>query len=228
MSEQSVSQSLSTFYQNLTPFSVPDGISILNPYTNSETFSYSSLFLEKFYNDSNPRILIFGINPGRFGGGITGVNFTDPIALSSYCGIPNTLPQKHELSSEFIYSCISAFGGVAAFYSQFYLSAMCPLGFTKDGKNYNYYDDPFLLDAATPFIVSTLRQQIAICKTSEVCILLGTGKNQKFFSSINKTYHFFKRILILEHPRFIMQYRRSQVSTYVNTYVLTFSNALSG
>ncbi len=35
------------------------------------------------------RYLILGINPGRFGGGITGIPFTDPIRLQNICGIEN-------------------------------------------------------------------------------------------------------------------------------------------
>ena len=50
-----------------------------------ETFFY------KFYNDTNPRHLIFGINPGRFGAGTTGINFTAPKQLKEICGIDHSL-----------------------------------------------------------------------------------------------------------------------------------------
>ena len=44
-------------------------------------------FFYKFYSDSNPRRMIFGINPGRFGAGTTGINFTAPKQLQEFCGI---------------------------------------------------------------------------------------------------------------------------------------------
>ncbi|MFI5224347.1 MAG: DUF4918 domain-containing protein, partial [Nitrospirales bacterium] len=67
-------------------------------------------------------MLILGINPGRLGAGLTGIPFTDPLKLQNICGIENTLPKKAELSADFIYTMISAFGGPEAFYKKFYFS----------------------------------------------------------------------------------------------------------
>ena len=50
------------------------------------------------------RHLLLGINPGRFGGGVTGIPFTDPIRLQNVCGIENNFEKKQELSSVFIYA----------------------------------------------------------------------------------------------------------------------------
>lgn len=83
------------------------------------------------------RVPILGINPGRFGSGLTGVTFTDPVALADECGISNHLPRKRELSSIYIYEMIRHMGGPAEFYQQFFLSAVCPLGFTRKGVNLN-------------------------------------------------------------------------------------------
>ncbi len=68
---------------------LPEGISIMNPFRGSDAIlSVSSAFYKKFYNDPNPRHLILGINPGRFGGGVTGIPFTDTKRLTNECGIP--------------------------------------------------------------------------------------------------------------------------------------------
>jgi hypothetical protein len=40
-----------------------------------------SSFYQKYYADNKKRSLIIGINPGRFGAGVTGIPFTDPIRL---------------------------------------------------------------------------------------------------------------------------------------------------
>lgn len=90
---------------------LPAEIEVMNPFRDTTTFNLCKLFYTKFYNDNNSRHLILGINPGRFGGGITGIPFTDPIRLQIVCGIENSIPKKQELSSVFIYEMISAFGG---------------------------------------------------------------------------------------------------------------------
>jgi len=71
--------------------------------------------------------------------GITGIPFTDPVKLE-VLGIANDFQKKRELSSDFVYQMITAFGGANKFYQTFYISAISPLGFTKDEKNLNYYD----------------------------------------------------------------------------------------
>jgi hypothetical protein len=70
------------FYRNLD-FSVsgiPDGIEVMNPMMEEQVQQYNEQFYSKYYNDTNPRIFLIGINPGRFGGGLTGIPFTDPIS----------------------------------------------------------------------------------------------------------------------------------------------------
>ncbi len=117
------------FYQHIQPgFKMGHGISIMNPYLEPATWSLASQFYKKFYDDVNPRAYIFGINPGRFGAGVTGVPFTDPIRLAEKCGIPNDFKRQAELSSLFIYDMIEGYGGVQAFYDRFYITALSPLG----------------------------------------------------------------------------------------------------
>jgi len=49
----------------------------MNPFReNPEALIVSGKFYKKYYNDNNPRFLILGINPGRFGAGVTGIPFT--------------------------------------------------------------------------------------------------------------------------------------------------------
>lgn len=118
------------FYRHLRPaFKLPAGVTAMNPYQNARVLKYVEFFLNKFYADRHPRILVFGINPGRFGGGLTGVSFTDPVALENSCGIRNDLPKRRELSSEFIYRVVDLWGGPKCFFRNFFLTAVSPLGF---------------------------------------------------------------------------------------------------
>lgn len=214
------------FYKSLQAPKLPKGVLVMNPYTNADTLAIVKQFTDKFYNDSTKRILVLGINPGRIGGGSTGVNFTDPVALEQFCGIKNELLKKRELSSEFIYNFIEHYGGPKKFYKSFFLSAISPLGFTKNGLNYNYYDDADLLKATEAFIVTTLKQQIALGASTKAVVLFGTGKNLKAFTELNTKHHFFEKVYALEHPRFIMQYKRKQLPQYLNKYSEVFSKAL--
>ena len=107
------------YYRDLRPpGSLPQEVEVMNPYQHEETFRIASTFYHKYYNDTNERYICFGINPGRFGAGITGVPFTDPIRLEEVCGIEHTFDKKAELSSRFIYDMIAAYGGPEKFYSQ--------------------------------------------------------------------------------------------------------------
>ncbi len=208
---------------------LPEGIHIMNPFKeNPHALEVSSAFYKKFYNDNNPRHLILGINPGRFGGGVTGVPFTDTKRLQADCGIAWAGKETHEPSSAFIYEMIDAYGGPEKFYSKFYIHSICPLGFTSaksNGKevNYNYYDSKELTAAVYDFMVSSTKQQIRFGICTENVFCLGTGKNEKFIRKLNEEQQFFKSLIPLEHPRFIMQYKAKQKQHYILKYLDAFN-----
>ncbi|MEO7535226.1 MAG: uracil-DNA glycosylase family protein, partial [Ferruginibacter sp.] len=111
--------------------SLPEGIRIMNPFKeDKEVLPLAAAFYNKFYNDNNQRHIILGINPGRFGGGVTGVPFTDTKRMVDKCELPYSGKKTHEPSSVFIYEMIDAYGGTKEFYSKFYINSICPLGFT--------------------------------------------------------------------------------------------------
>ena len=205
--------------------SLPDKVSIMNPFKgNKEALRISSEFYRKFYNDYKTRHIIFGINPGRFGAGITGVPFTDTKRLLSECRIEFPGKATHEPSATFVYEVINQYGGVKKFYSRFYIQSLCPLGFTITndlGKeiNYNYYDSKELTSCVYDFIIANIKKQISFGISTDICFLFGTGKNDKFFKKINDEFRFFKKVIPLEHPRFIMQYKSKTKDVYVKKYI---------
>lgn len=207
------------FYKSLQPPSLPEGIEILFPQQNKQVIQLVETFFYKFYNDDNPRHLIFGINPGRFGAGTTGINFTAPKQLKEFCGIDHSFKPQTELSAEFIYEFIDAHGGAKKFYKYYFITSVSPLGFMKNGINLNYYDDKKLLQTVVPFIITSIQKQISLGFKTDHCICIGGDKNLKFFSSLNDEYGFFEKIIPLPHPRFIMQYRRKQKEKYIDQYL---------
>lgn len=214
---------------------LPTGVEVMNPFLGSAcALAASAAFYRKYYADHQERRIILGINPGRFGAGITGVPFTDPKRLAEACGIHiAACAPAHEPSSVFVYEVIRAMGGPAAFYRSWYVNSICPLGFVRADnrgrkKNYNYYDDRRLETAARPFMVECLRRQLAFGIRRDVCFCLGTGKNAAFIARLNEEYGFFERIVPLEHPRYIMQYKRKEHAAYVRKYVSLLADAEAG
>lgn len=207
------------FYQALQIDKLPKGIALLNPYQDEYSFNLCRQFYEKYYADARPRLLMLGINPGRFGSGTTGISFTDPVKLQYICGIENTFPKKAELSSDFIYKVIAAYGGPLRFYQRVFISAVSPLGFTAGGKNINYYDDAELEKAVLPFIEHAINEMVSWPLSRDKCFCIGEGKNFTFLSRLNDKHRWFNEITPLAHPRFIMQYKRKSVDAYVDDYL---------
>ena len=198
-------------------------IQILNPYEMKEVKRIVSIFFKKYFDDRKKRTFVFGINPGRFGGGLTGIAFTDPVALREECDIKNNLGDKKELSSKFIYNMIDQYGGVNKFYSEFFISALYPLTIIKDGKNYNYYDEKPLCRSLKSHLISAIEEQTKFGANKKFAVCLGK-KNANYFNAINKEYNFFDEIRVLDHPRYIMQYKLKQLDKYLYEYLSVLKN----
>lgn len=215
------------FRQSLRGAALPKGVGVLDPLQGehaAEVHRIVATFHQRFYADDRPRPVMLGINPGRLGAGSTGLCFTDTKRCESDLGIAVNGFRTHEPSSQFFYRMIAALGGPERFYHQVLVQAVCPLGFVKAGPtgapvNLNYYDDPALQRAITPFVVKWLRDLLATGLRTDVCICIGTGKNLAYLEALNNQHRFFDRIVALEHPRFIMQYRAKRVEEYVEKYV---------
>lgn len=186
---------------------LPDAIEALNPYEDQEVRRVCQLFYEKYYADDHPRKLIFGINPGRLGAGMTGIGFTDPARLADCCHICHSIIGPEELSSKYVYSWIDRYGGVEAFFKEYLLLAVCPIGFVRDGRNLNYYDLPELYESSLPLIIQQQDLLLDFQGRIPIAFLLGKGKNLTFFKRLNEEHHWYQHIIDLPHPRWVMQYQ---------------------
>lgn len=211
---------------------LPEGIRIMNPFKEDDKIiPISASFYKNYYNDNNTRRIVLGINPGRFGAGVTGVPFTDTKRLTDKCSIKYSGRETHEPSSVFVYDVIEAYGGISKFYNDFYINSVCPLGFTiSDGKgrekNYNYYDSKELTNAVATFIVDSIKKQIEFGIQTDICYCFGTGQNEKFLRLINNENGFFKEIIALEHPRYVMQYKSKLKQHYIEKYIKAFRKVI--
>jgi hypothetical protein len=203
---------------------LPKDIEVLYPYDNPQTFKICQQFYHKYYDDQQQRTLMLGINPGRFGSGTTGVSFTDPLKLEKFCDIRNDLPKKPELSADFIYAMIIEYGGLESFYRKYFISSVCPLGFTYGSNNINYYDIPKLQKAVTPFIIESIGKLVAMGMSKDKCFCIGGDKNLKVLSKLNDEHKWFAEIIPLPHPRFIMQYRRKKMREYIEHWLQTLNS----
>ncbi|MBD2700825.1 DUF4918 family protein [Spirosoma sp. BT702] len=214
------------YYNSLvSPTNLPVGVEVMNSFQAPDVQRIVGEFYTKFFNDTDPRVFLLGINPGRFGAGVTGISFTTPQNLRRYCGIDNTLRDTPELSSRFIYQVVDAFGGAEAFYERFFLTSLFPLALTKDGKNYNFYDDRATTNALWPAITEAVRTQLSFGANRHVAVCLGR-KNETYLRRLNDQQGFFERIVTLDHPRYILQYKAKDVPLYLEKYIATLQDCL--
>ncbi|MGC4003008.1 MAG: DUF4918 family protein [Pirellulales bacterium] len=215
---------MNAFNRNLRlQVGLPAGVAAMNPFRESPlALRCADAFYDKYYADHAPRWGIFGINPGRFGAGLTGVPFTDFKKLREICKVDVEGHSSNEPSSTFIYAMIAAMGGAAKFYRRYYINSLCPLGFVLEKKpgrwvNYNYYDDPAVFAAVKPFMAATLKRQIALGLRRETAFCLGK-KNLTYFARLNDEFGFFGDLIELPHPRYVVQYKFNLMRAYVEEY----------
>jgi hypothetical protein len=213
------------FNRNLTYHGqLPEDFRVLNPYLdNPETIEVMQKFYHKYYNDFNQRKFIIGINPSRHGAGVTGVPFTDTKRLESICGISMKSAHTHEISSVFMYDMIAEYGGAKEFYKNIYINSPFPLAIIRKSKgswiNANYYDDKGLFSEVKSFMIDSLKKHISLnLDTSEVFIL--GKKNAEFLAKLNTEANLFGKMTVLEHPRYIQQYKSKEKTLYIDKYIL--------
>ncbi len=207
---------------------LPDGFRVLNPFMdNPETMEVMKAFYQKYYHDRHKRKFIIGINPSRKGAGVTGVPFTDTKRLDQICGIKMHSAYTHEVSSVFLYDVIVEYGGPKKFYKDFYINSPFPLAIVQKSKNgswlnANYYDSKKLFKCVKKFMIQSLKDHISLgLDTSEVYVLGKKGAD--FIKLLNEEEKMFDRIIALDHPRYIQQYRSKDKQLYIDQYILTLT-----
>lgn len=126
-----------------------------------------------------------------------------------------------------MYDVIEAYGGTKSFYKDFFINSPFPLAIVQQSKsgqwlNANYYDNKDLFEAVKPFMIECLKSFIAmgLC-TSEVYVL---GKrNATFIQKLNQEAQLFDKMVVLEHPRYIQQYKSKEKQLYIDKYILTLN-----
>lgn len=227
MPSRTFGQFVETFLTTLSiDGSLPEGIEVLYPYDSDEVRRVVHEMCRRYYSSAGPRIGIWGINPGRFGAGLTGLAFTDPWAVEHDLGIATSIAGRREMSAEFVSRVIEAYGGPDAFYHDVFMSALSPLGFVCKGANINFYDDPNLERTMTPRIIAWMQKILDAGVRRDTTILLGSGKLRTFMEKNVRQQVGVDEVIYLDHPRYIMQYRRSQLDDYVRLYVDTIRSCV--
>lgn len=205
-------------------FDLPRGIKAIQTYEGAVIENLSSFFQE-YYNDTKTRSLILGINPGRKGAGVTGIPFTDSQRLNQILGFKRDNDKKsYEPSAEFFYKAVHSYGGAKVFYNDFLVSSVSPVGFLKLNKrrnwvNYNYYDDAKLKSNCQSFIKESMDRILELPINRNKVLCLGSGKNYKELQKLNEQYKWFESIIPIEHPRYIIQYKRKVMHDYTLKYI---------
>ena len=214
--------------QNIELF---DKYKIVNPYKQERIIKIVEVFYNKYFDDNHNSYLILGASPARRGTSATGIPFEDEEHIYKLTGesINNFYINKN--SSNFLYDVMENYGGIDKFYSDFFLEFVCPLGIVNINNknnevNVNYYENRKLQSYLNDFIKKSLDELIKIGINREVCYCIGSGENYQYLLKLNEENHYFKRIVALEHPRYIMQYNKDKTAFYMNKYLNELNNKL--
>jgi hypothetical protein len=74
-----------------------------------------------------------------------------------------------------------------------------------------------------PFMLDSLKQHISMGLVTEEVFVLGK-KNATFLAKINKEEKLFGKMTVLDHPRYIQQYKSKDKLHFIDNYI----NLLSG
>lgn len=223
------SEKILTYCDNLSKIKIDsfDYYKIINPYNdcNKEQIKViTTKFYTRFYNDKKKRRLILGSNPARRASAVTGVPFEDAIHLQKETGIFIDNFFVNKSSSNFLYDVIDEYGGCEKFYNDFYMNFVFPLGISKINSkgnevNYNYYDVKQYEERFEEYIIKSIKEILQFNIDTSICYCIGSGKNYEYLVKLNRKYNFFKEIIPLEHPRFIMQYNSKNKDLYLKKYL---------
>jgi len=212
------------FYDSLERFrwATPD-VALLSPIADDERRKAMAAFCDKFYSDDEKRVFWLGINPSRVRRTSTGIPYTDGHALVDSCGIQNDFNKSRELTADFFYRFVEAYGGAERFFSRHYAGAAYPLSILRKDKYCNYYDNN-LPDEIINSIPEMIRRQSEIGNRG-VLVIIGSGHNAKMLTTINQQLGLFSHVLVVEHPRYIMQYKSAHLASYVEKFCHTAEEA---
>ncbi|MFD6182004.1 uracil-DNA glycosylase family protein [Streptomyces goshikiensis] len=210
-----------------TTLELPPGFAVINPFSGPQkerVQEVTTAFYRKYYDDDRPRRLVLGSSPARRGTAVTGVPFEDATLLESETGVDIDGYAVSRPSAGFLHDVIRRYGGREKFYADLLMSFVCPLGLVKKNAqggetNYNYYENKKLLNLLKSFLVKALERQLAFGIDASVCYCIGISGNFSFLSEVNEGQRFFKKIVPLEHPRFITQYNGGKTEEFAEKYL---------
>ncbi|MGW3387404.1 uracil-DNA glycosylase family protein [Streptomyces cinereoruber] len=224
-----IAQRILQFNEELaeTTLELPPGFRAVNPFSGPQkerVREVTTAFYNKYYDDDKPRRLVLGSSPARRGTAVTGVPFEDATLLESETGVDIDGYAVSRSSAGFLHDVIRCYGGRSKFYTDFVMSFVCPLGLVRMNAkekevNCNYYENKKLLELLRSFLVDSLERQIAFGTDTSVCYCIGSGENFTFLSKVNEERRFFRKIVPLEHPRFITQYNGDRKGEFAEKYL---------
>ena len=74
-------------------------------------------------------------------------------------------------------------------------------------------------------MVETLKKHIEMGLDNTEVFVLGV-RNAKCIDKLNKKAKLFRRLTVLEHPRYIQQYKFKEKQRYIDKYILTLNNLM--
>jgi hypothetical protein len=72
------------------------------------------------------------------------------------------------------------------------------------------------------FLISSLQRHISLGLNTDEVFVLGI-KNTTFINKLNLEAKLFENVKVLEHPRFIQQYKSKDRQRYIDKYIITLN-----
>ena len=196
---------------------MPEGVELHNPFEDLARRIAITRFCEIYYGDDRPRAHLVGINPSRLTKTSTGVNYTDGYSLETFCNIQNDFSKKREVTARFFYQVVEAYGGCTKFYGDVFAWAAMPIGVTRHGKYKNYYDSE-LLPSLEEVVIKNLEWMRNV-PSNGTLIVIGIGQNKDFIENLDWINKFYRKVVYLPHPRWIVQYKSRDIDKYISMYM---------
>ena len=171
-------------------------------------------YYERYVSEKPNKIVLCGLNPGRFGAGLTGVPFIDFKSLSEM--IPEVDRQETENSAQFFFEVIKKIG-VEKFYENCYVTNVSKFGYSRksSSKNVNY---PELPEIAQNWLFQKFIDEMNLIKPKLIIPLSKNVEGTLKMLSQNQQLNF-KIGDRLNHPSWIMIYRQKDENKWIKKYV---------
>lgn len=207
------------FKQNFSSTLAQNDIVVLDDFLNNK--DNIEKYYDKYVDFDSDKIVLCGLNPGRFGAGLTGVPFIDFKSLSKM--LSNIKKDDGESSAQFFFELVKKFG-IEKFYKICYVTNISKFGYSKksSAKNVNY---PKLPNSAQDWLFKRFIEEMNLIKPKVIIPLSDdVAKTLKVLTQAQQLDY--KIAPKLNHPAWVMTYKKKDKNLWLQKYYETIMSLI--